>query len=127
MIDFGLVVFILILSTGPLLVFLKNLRKERRRGTFEYGALAGEVGRQFEQKWLSRAGAVDERVLDAPDFSSTTDLYQIVANVYGMKDVPFGLRSLAHLIGITLLPFAPVVLMAIPLDEIIKDLAKLLM
>ena len=53
-------------------------------------------------------------------------IYGIVANVYGMKDFPFGLRSLGLLIAVTILPFVPVALMVMPLTEIIKDFAKML-
>jgi hypothetical protein len=123
----GLVVFVLALSAGPLTVFVRKLRAAKRRGTFEYGALGCAVGRQFERKWLGRAGGVDESALDAPDFSATTDLYQVVANVYEMESLPFGLKSLSELVAMTLLPFVPVALMAVPLDVIIKDIAKLLL
>jgi hypothetical protein len=122
----ALLIFVLILFVGPLLVFMKKLYMARRRGIFEYGALAGEVGLQFERKWLNREGGVDEGALDVPDFSSTVDLYQVVANVYEMKYLPFDLKNLGMLVATMLLPFVPVVLMIIPLEEIIKDLVKLL-
>jgi hypothetical protein len=44
-----------------------------------------------------------------------------------MKDIPVGLKAVARLIVVALLPFVPVVLMAMPLEEIIGDLAKLLL
>lgn len=123
----GLVVFILALSAEPLTVFVRKLRAAKRRGTFEYGALGCAVGRQFELRWLGRAGGVDESALDAPDFSATTDLYQVVANVYEMDSLPFGLKSLSEPVAATLLPFVPVALMAMPLDVVLKDIAKLLL
>jgi hypothetical protein len=70
----GLVVFVLILFVGPLIVFFIKLRREKRRGIFEYGVLAQDVGRQFERKWLNRGEAINAEVLEAPDFSATTDL-----------------------------------------------------
>lgn len=123
----GLLVFMLVLSAGPLTVFVRKLRAAKQRGAFEYGALACAVGRQFEQKWLGGAGIVDEGVLDAPDFSATTDLYQIVANVYEIDLLPFGLKSLGELVFTTLLPFVPVALMAVPLEVILERLARLLL
>jgi hypothetical protein len=123
----GLLAFILILFVGPLVVFARHLREAKRLGAFAYGALAGEVGQQFERKWLNRASAIDEGALDVPDFSSTTDLFQIVANVYEMKDIPLRLTSLTNLIVTALLPFLPVVLLVMPLRDIITVLAKLLM
>lgn len=123
----GLIVFVLILSAGPLTVFVRKLREAKRRGTFEYGALGWSLGRQFERKWFGRAGGVDEGALEAPDFSATTDLYQVVSNVYEMKAFPFDLKSLAEPVTATLLPFVPVALMAVPLDVVLEDITKLLL
>jgi hypothetical protein len=125
-IGIGLVALVLILFVGPILVFMRRLIEARRRGSFEYGALAGEVGRQFERKWLNRAAGVDDGALDVPDFSSTTDLFQIVANAYEIKGIPLRLVFLVPLVVAALLPFVPVLLMVMPLKEIIKDLAKFL-
>jgi hypothetical protein len=122
----GLVVFVLILFAGPLALFIGKLRETKRRGDFVYGALAGEVGRQFERRWLKRERGADGEALNAPDFSSVADLYGMVSNVYGMKDFPFGLRNLGLLIAVALLPFVPVALMVMPLNQIIKDLVKML-
>ena len=123
----GVVVFVVIMAAGPPTVFMRKLRKAKAQGIFAYGALASEVGKQFERKWVNRAGRVEEDALEVPDFSATTDLYSIVANVYHLKDVPFGLKNLTNLIVATLLPFVPIVLLAMPLDEILQSLAKLLL
>jgi hypothetical protein len=122
----GLVAFVLMMFVGPLTLFIGKLRETKRRGDFAYGTLAGEVGRQFEQRYLNRVMDVDEQAPNAPDVSSTADLYGIAANVYGMKDLPFGLRNLGLLVAVALAPLAPVALMVMPLNEIIKDLAKML-
>jgi hypothetical protein len=122
----GLVVFVLILFAGPLTLFIGKLRETKRRGDFVYGALAGEVGRQFERDCLKRESGADEETPNEEDFSSAANIYGIVANVYGMKDFPFGLRNLGLLVAVALLPFAPVALMVMPLNVIIKDFAKML-
>jgi len=122
----GLVVFALILFVGPSALFIGKLRETRRRGDFEYGALAGEVGRQFERDCLNSERGAYEEGPNAQDFTAAANIYGIVANVYGMKDFPFGLRSLGLLVAVTLAPFVPVALMLMPLTEIIKDFAKML-
>lgn len=122
----GLLIFLLILFAGPLTIFLKKLRETKRRGVFEYGALAGAVGTQFEAKWL-RQRSIDGTSLEVQDFSTTTDLYSVTANVYAMQELPFSLRDLIGPIFIAaMLPFLPVVLLAIPLEVIIRGLSKLL-
>ena len=120
----GLVIFVIMLFVGPLLVFVGNLRRSKINGIFQYGQLAGRVGQEFERKWLARK--VDGEALEAPDFSATTDLYQVVGNVYAMGAFPFGLRGLIGLAVSALLPFVPVVLMTFPLKVILKELAALL-
>jgi len=89
-------------------------------------SLASEVGRQFEHDCLNRERGANEKAPNEQDFSLHSNIYGIVANVYGMKDFPFGLRSLGLLIAVTLLPFVPVALMVMPLNVSIKDFAKML-
>jgi hypothetical protein len=122
----GLVVGVVLLCSGPLLVFTGKLLEAWRRGILAYGALASAVGQQFERKWLTRTEAIDAGALEVPDFSATTDLYQIVSNVYQIWIVPLDLKSLGLLVGATLLPFLPVVLTVVPLKAIVAELTHLL-
>jgi hypothetical protein len=122
----GLVIVVLVLVAGPLLVFIKNLHHEKVTGTLEYGLLAQNVGRDFESKWLEHYEKYGDGALEATDFSATTDLYGIAANVNELNLVPFTLRSLASLVIVTLLPFVPVLLMMIPLKVILDEAASLL-
>lgn len=122
----GVVVVVVGLFSGPLLVFTGQLLEQWRRGLFEYGALAIELGQRFERRWFPRLGRIDDEALEAPDFSATTDLYAVVANVYQMRLVPMELRSLLPLVAATLLPFVPVLFMAVSFDTVLTNLAKLL-
>lgn len=122
----GLVVFILILFAGPLTVFVPKLRQTKRRGIFEYGALANLLGREFEAKWLKSGINVKADSLEVPDFSATTDYYGVAANVYEMRDLPFKLKDLTGAIVPALVPFLAVALLQIPLQVVIKSLIKLL-
>jgi hypothetical protein len=123
----GVAVFVVVLLGGPLLVFARRLIGERRRGLFQYGALALKVGNQLEHKWLSASQPTDEASLTVPDFSATTDLYSIVSNVYAMLIVPLEIKSVLLLAGATLLPFLPLALMMAPLDVIVQKIAGLLL
>src|SRR5262249_6077842 len=84
----GLGLFVIVLSAGPLTVFVRKLRQTKKRGIFEYGSFAGDLGTQFEKKWINRNEKLNEDVLSVPDFSATVDLYSVVANVYEMKELP---------------------------------------
>ncbi len=121
----GLLVLVLFLFAGPLMAFSIKLFWVKRRGIFYYGWLAEEVGRQFEKKWLEQPQPLDADVLERPDFSATTDLYAVVANVFQMGSVPFTLRGLVALLLVTFLPFLPVALMTVPLAVILEEVAKL--
>ena len=123
----GLVVVVVILFSAPLLIFSGKLLQAKRRGIFAYGALAIGEGQQFERKWLNRVEDLDEHTLEVPDFSATTDLYQVVANVHNMSTIPLDLSNLIPLVIATLLPFVPVALMVVPLNVILQQLVKFLL
>jgi len=123
----ALVVCVVFLFSGPLLVFTGKLFYTKWRGTLEYGALATGVGGQFEPKWLKRPESIDESTLAVPDFSTTADLNQVVANVYDMGIIPLDLRNILLLIVATLLPFVPVVFMVIPLDAVLAHVVGFLL
>ena len=121
----GLVAFVLILFAGPLLIFSGKLLRTKLQGIFKYGQLAGYVGNQFEEKWLTTHQKAGSHSLEVPDFSATTDLYGVVANVHSATFLPFEWRSLLSLSVATLLPFIPVILMMIPVKVLVKELAGL--
>ena len=122
----GLFAFILILCAGPLTVFVRRLRETRRRGVFEYGALANRLGQEFEAKWLHSDNPNKVDMLEAPDFSATTDYYSVAANVYEMRDLPFKAKDLIAPILPALLPFLAVAFLQIPFQVVLNALIKLL-
>ncbi len=121
-----MLVFVAALITAPLLVFTPTLIQVWRRAAFEYGALADRMGAAFEDKWLRRDQPDDPNILGQQDFSATTDLYAVVANIYDMRFIPIDLRSLVILVAVMLLPFVPVLLLAVPIDQILSGLKGLL-
>ncbi len=121
----GMVVAVLAIFVAPLLVFTPRLAAARHRGIFLYGALAAAMGREFEKKWFGSGQKLDQEALAASDFSATTDLYAVAANVYRMQVLPVELKDLVFLALATFAPFIPVVLFAVPLDVILDKLAGL--
>jgi hypothetical protein len=115
-----------VLFAGPLMVFVRILHETKRRGIFVYGTLAADVGQAFEARWL-RQDVDGTGALKATDFSATTDLYSIVANVHGMRYLPFRLIELAGPVGGAALPLVPAALLAMPLSEIASALAQALL
>jgi hypothetical protein len=119
------VAFSVAFISAPLLVFSVPLLRAWRRGVFEYGALAERCGRELERKWINNEATKDENMLEHPDFSTTTDLYGIVDRVHSMRLIPIDITSLVMLGIATMVPFLPVVLMALPLDTILDRIAHL--
>jgi len=109
---------------GPLFVLRKPLKKIRARAIFSYGRLASGVGYQFEREWLRPGEDVRADALQSPDFSSTTDLYSIVANANTIKGLPIDLKGMVPLILAILLPFLPLALFEMPLVDLLKLVAK---
>jgi hypothetical protein len=124
----GLVLFVLVLFVAPFAVFVPVLRRLRGRGTLEYGALSCAVGQQFEAKWITNAKEnVNSSALEAPDFSATTDLYQIASNVYQIRYLPLHARGIGELIVFTLIPIVPLVLFSVPLPVLVKSVKQILL
>jgi hypothetical protein len=123
----GIVIVEMVLFVGPLFLLGSALLRARTRGIFQYGALAEAVGQQFESRWLSAPSLVSDQALAAPDFSATTDLYSITANAFNMGLVPLKVAQVVPLVIAVLLPFVPVVLVALPMNEILSYAAKLVL
>ena len=118
-------IMVVVIFLVPPLVFGRMLLMAWRRGIFEYGALASRLGTQFENKWLGPDRVVDPESLEKPDFSSTTDLYGVTANVYSMRPILFDPRAALSLAVAALLPFAPIWLSVIPAKVILSQLLKM--
>ena len=112
---------------SPPLVFTPMLRRAWQDGVLLYGDIARRVGGVFERKWFDARTSVDPATLEKPDFSATTDLYSIAANVYGMSFVIFDYRTAAAIAVATLLPFLPLWLSAVPIDEVLQKIAGLVL
>jgi hypothetical protein len=123
----GLLVLLLILFAGPLTVFVSRLRRTKTRGIYTYGALANQLGREFEKKWLGSDAPANAGMLEKPDFSATTDYFAVAANVYEMRDFPFKPKDLISPLVPALLPFLVVALFTIPVHVVVDSIIKLLL
>jgi hypothetical protein len=113
------------LLVSPPLLFARRLMLTRRHGVFEYGALARRLGAAFETKWLASDKSIDASALSEQDFSATTDLYSVAANVYAMQPTLFDPRVAASVGIATLVPFAPIWLSVIPTKVLLTHLVGL--
>jgi len=121
----GLLLFVVLVCSAPLLVFVRPLAAHWQRGIHQYGCFAHSVGQGFERKWL-RGEKPDEPVLDIQDFSALTDLYQCVANVYAMRVVPVDIQSTLLLGAAAVLPILVVALTSLPAAVVRDFVARML-
>ena len=110
----------------PPLVFGRALLHAWHHGVFTYGELSRRMGRAFEAKWMAPGRVVDQSTLDLPDFSSTTDLYSVAANAFNMQPLLFDYKNAVMIVLVTLIPFAPIWLSAVPAKTILDHLVGML-
>jgi hypothetical protein len=123
----GYVVLILAFFLSPLFVFSPTLLKVKRNGLLEYGALATGYTQSFDKKWVRGNAPKDETLLGSSDIQSLADLGNSFEIVRKMRLVPFGLMTIRSLTVAAVIPFLPLVLTAIPAEEIVVKIIKFLL
>ena len=123
---FALVALVLCMVFGPLLVFIPRLSEARRRGLREYGTLAERYTRAFDEKWLRGGARPDEPLLGSGDIQSLADLGNSLEVIRSMRTVPITREALFQLGMVTFAPMLPLLLTAMPLEELLKRLFGLL-
>ena len=121
-----LVALVLCLVFGPLLFFVPRLSAARRRGLVEYGSFAERYTRAFETKWLHGGAPADESPLGSSDVGSLADLGTAFEVVRSMNTVPISKEAVLQLGVVTFAPLLPLLLTAMPLEELVKRLFGLL-
>jgi hypothetical protein len=124
---YHLVVFValaLAFLLAPLLVFSGKLAHCRFQSLLDFGMLAWRHDHAFDDKWIRMPGVHQEKILGCPDVSSLADLAMGFAHVQEMKVMPFDRQALLVLVAAAVGPMLPFFASAIPLTEILKELAE---
>jgi hypothetical protein len=122
----ALVVVSVVVVLAPLLVFARKLENTGRGGVFEYGVLAQNYARAFDQKWLRGTAPADEPLLGSSDIQSLADMANGFQVVQEMRWVPFTLRDVLQLAAISLLPILPLTLTMFSAQELLERALKLI-
>jgi hypothetical protein len=109
----------------PLAVFMPVLARVRRKGLREYGNLATGYVSDFNHKWLG-GDSKGEAILGTADIQSLADLSNSYDVVREMRLFPFEVKDVLRLFGVTLIPFVPLLLTVMPLEELIKRFLSML-
>lgn len=114
-----LVALLMLFVLGPLCVFGPKIMAAKRSGLREYGNLAAELCRQFDHKWVRSSDRPGQAMLGAPDMSALADFQSAVSVIREMRALPFGRDTLTQLTLATVLPFVPLLLTMIPLEQLL--------
>ncbi len=109
---------------GPLLVFIPVLGHAKRSGLREYGSLAQRYVRDFDQKWLRGGAPAEEALVGSADIQSLADLDNSFEVVKSTRMAPFTKEAVFQLAVLTLLPLLPLMLTMISLEELLRQLLK---
>ena len=118
------VAFLLLIVLAPLLFFTPHLGLARRVGLREYGTLAQRYVREFDDKWLRGGAPANAPLVGSADIQSLADMGNSFELVRSMRIVPFTRDAVLQLAVITLLPVVPLLLTMVSLEELLKQLLK---
>jgi len=111
---------------APLLLASPILIRTRNRALFEFGALSAAHDQSFDAKWIGVGAQDGAEMLGNADASSLADLSRGFEAVRSMIPIPLDRRTLTALVIAAALPMVPVILIATPIDELIRGVLKIL-
>lgn len=123
----GTVVVMVFAVLGPLLAFTPKLRRTRRIGLEEYGALGQRYSAEFDRKWFRGGAAPGEPLVGSADIQSQADLRNGFLVVKDIELTPFTMKHVSSLATITLLPVAPLLLTMFSAEQLIERVLKVLL
>jgi hypothetical protein len=108
----------------PLVFFTQALIDAKQRGLLEYGSFAAEYTRAFGEKWVHRKQTDHGHLLGSADIQSLADLGNSYGLIRNMTIVPIARSQMVLLAAAAALPFAPLLALAFPLDQLIINSVK---
>jgi len=111
-----------LVATLPLVFFSRSLVNAGFEGALKYGRLATDYVDQFRQRWLPEPADARARdqLLGTPDLQSLADLGNAYESVRGFHGVPLRIRTFFNFVIVLALPFLPLMLTVVPVDELLR-------
>ena len=122
-----MVVFVLTMTLAPLLVFGPRLLRTRSKGLSDYGTLAGQHLREFDQKWLRNSAALSKSKLGSSDIQALAALNSGYNLIRAMRPSLITRELAIRMVLATLLPAAPLLLTMMSIEELAKKLGEMLL
>jgi hypothetical protein len=118
------VLLTILMNVLPLIVFMKPMIVQRRKGFFEYSALIQEHHRKFDEKWLNEEHEpVSPGIADPSsmaDFNSSFDF------VKKMKALPFDVKIMVSTLIFAILPLLPLLAFEYNIADLVLKVLKML-
>lgn len=109
---------------SPLLFFVGDLYRARRRGLSEYGALGHRLSEAFYSQWIQGASSdVGAQLKSSPDPSTLADYAGAFDTVRQMRVIPVTFRGIVTVAIILAIPFLPLYLTEVSLTDLMQKLA----
>jgi len=113
-------VFVEVVTFGPLLLLVPVLARVRRDGLRSYSMLVQRHNQLFRNKWIEGAGQDSELPLGSSDMSSLIDLGDSFTVVRQMSIFPVGRAQLLQVAILACLPGIPLAFLVLPFAEILR-------
>jgi hypothetical protein len=123
----GTVAVMVFAILGPLLAFSPLLRKTRRQGMEECGALGQRYAAEFDHKWLRGGAPSIAPLMGSADIQSLADLRNSFVVVRDIELTPFTMKTVLSMAVTTLLPVAPLLLTMFSAEQLIERVLKVLL
>ncbi|QIO70253.1 hypothetical protein HA462_34460 (plasmid) [Rhizobium leguminosarum bv. trifolii] len=122
----AMLILMVCVTAGPLLMFTPQLSEARRNGLRDYGRLATRYVDEFDAKWIHGTGETGA-LLGSADIQSLADMGNSYAVVRAMRVIPITGDAIYRLTAATLAPMIPLLLTMMPLEQILRKLAAIIL
>jgi hypothetical protein len=112
-------------ALAPLCLFTSQLVQAKRNALARYGKFASDLVSDFDAKWL-QAEVLATPMLASEEIQTVADLDNSFRVVREMRYVPISPHDVFLLFAITTAPFLPLLLTAMPIDQLIVEAIKLI-
>jgi hypothetical protein len=121
------VVLLVALAVVPLVFFMPALFAAAIQAKRDYGVLGMRYVDDFRDKWMRTNRAGSEPLVGSGDIQSLADLAVAHDRIQQMGVLPVDLRAVVRFALVVAVPFLPLALFVIPLNELVTRLVKQLL
>jgi hypothetical protein len=112
---------------GPIALLAPQLARTRQRDLVTYGRLGRELTAAFDAKWIGGNNPDNENLLGNPDPSSLVDFAANFAIINAIQPIPIRRGLVLQVAFFAGLPFGLLYIIASPINETLRQLAKVLL